>query len=150
MYDNWLLLWWAIHPKVHCTRARKNIDCFVWVPGNAFWPLAEMNIAFKITGLLFFISTTTTNDPQCSEYADFILKMECNSWTDSEYAICIYIQFPKSWSIYFVCLFVCNRGDTVQYHGSLRSRELGQASIIQVFLTPRQASTDGLTILATG
>ena len=23
-------------------------------------------------------------------------------------------------------LFVCNRGDTIQYHGGLRSRELGQ------------------------
>ena len=38
-----------------------------------------------------------------------------------------------------VCLFVCNRGDTVQYHGGLRSRELGQAPMLQVFLTPRQA-----------
>ena len=36
-------------------------------------------------------------------------------------------------------LFVCNRGDTVEYHGGLRSRELGQASMLQVFLTPRQA-----------
>ena len=35
--------------------------------------------------------------------------------------------------------FVCNRGDTVQYHGHLRSRELGQATMLQVFLTPRQA-----------
>ena len=24
-----------------------------------------------------------------------------------------------------VCLFVCNRGDTILYHGGLRSRELG-------------------------
>ena len=31
-----------------------------------------------------------------------------------------------------------NWGDTVQYHGSLRSRELGQAPMLQVFLTPRQ------------
>ena len=36
-------------------------------------------------------------------------------------------------------LFVCTRGDTIQYHGSLRSRELGQAPMLQVFLTPRQA-----------
>ena len=36
-------------------------------------------------------------------------------------------------------LFVCNRGDTIQYHGGLRSRELGQASMLLVFLTPRQA-----------
>ena len=35
-------------------------------------------------------------------------------------------------------LFDCNRGDTVQYHGSLRSRELGQTPMLQVFLTPRQ------------
>ena len=34
-------------------------------------------------------------------------------------------------------LFVCNRGDTIQYHGSLRSREL--APKLLVFLTPRQA-----------
>ena len=39
----------------------------------------------------------------------------------------------------FVCLFfVCNRGDTVQYYGGLWSRELGQAPMLQVFLTPRQ------------
>jgi hypothetical protein len=36
-------------------------------------------------------------------------------------------------------LFVCNRGDTIQYHGGLRSRELGQAPMLQVLLTPRQA-----------
>ena len=35
--------------------------------------------------------------------------------------------------------FVCNRGDTVQYQGSLQSRELGQAPMLQVVLTPRQA-----------
>ena len=39
----------------------------------------------------------------------------------------------------FICLFVCNRGDTVQYHSGLRSRELGQAPMLQVFLTPSQA-----------
>ena len=39
----------------------------------------------------------------------------------------------------FVCLFVCNRGDTIQYHNSLQSRELGQAPMLQVFLTPMQA-----------
>ena len=39
----------------------------------------------------------------------------------------------------FFCLFVCNRGDTIQYHGGLRSSELGQAPMLQVFLTPRQA-----------
>ena len=33
------------------------------------------------------------------------------------------------------CLFVC----TAQYHGSLRSRESGQAPMLQVFLTPGQA-----------
>ena len=36
-------------------------------------------------------------------------------------------------------MFVCNRGDTIQYHGGLRSRELGQAPMLLVFLTPRQA-----------
>ena len=39
----------------------------------------------------------------------------------------------------FLLLFVCYRGDTVQYHGGLQSRELDQAPILQVFLTPRQA-----------
>ena len=48
-------------------------------------------------------------------------------------------------------VFVCNRQDIIQYHGGLRSRELGQATMLLVFLTPRQAlSTDGLTVLATG
>ena len=37
------------------------------------------------------------------------------------------------------CFFVCNREDTIQYQGSLRSRELGQAPMLHVFLTPRQA-----------
>ena len=32
------------------------------------------------------------------------------------------------------CLFVCNRGDTIQYHGVLWSRELGQAPMLLVFL----------------
>ena len=54
------------------------------------------------------------------------------------------------------CLFVCKRGDTIQYHGGLRSRELGQAPMLLVFLTPRQGlsphlrQTDGRTVLATG
>ena len=55
-----------------------------------------------------------------------------------EYCIIVGRMFP------FYCLptrylFVCNRGDTVQYHGGLRSRELGQAPMLQVFLTPKQA-----------
>ena len=32
-----------------------------------------------------------------------------------------------------------NGGDTIQYHCGLRSRELGQAPMLLVFLTPRQA-----------
>ena len=40
------------------------------------------------------------------------------------------------------CLFVCNRGDNIQYHSGLRSRELGQAPM--VFLTPRQALSSHL------
>ena len=35
----------------------------------------------------------------------------------------------------FVCLFVCNRGDAIQYHGGLQSRELGQVPMLLVFLT---------------
>ena len=33
-----------------------------------------------------------------------------------------------------VCLFVCNRGDTIQYHGSLRSRELHSVSYVYAVL----------------
>ena len=40
---------------------------------------------------------------------------------------------------FFFCLFFCNRGDTIQYHNGLWSRELGQAPMPLVFLTPRQA-----------
>ena len=36
-------------------------------------------------------------------------------------------------------LFVCNRGDTMQYHGGLRSWELGQAPMLLMFQNPRQA-----------
>ena len=44
------------------------------------------------------------------------------------------------------CFFVlfCGRRDTVQYHGGLPSRELGQAHMLQVFLTPRQALSSHL------
>ena len=38
-----------------------------------------------------------------------------------------------------ICLFVCNRGDTIQYHSGVPSRELGQSPMPHVFLTPRQA-----------
>ena len=38
------------------------------------------------------------------------------------------------------CLFVC----TAQYHGSLRSRESGQAPMLQVFLMPRQGLSSHL------
>ena len=41
-------------------------------------------------------------------------------------------------STLWFCLFVRNRGDTIQYHSSPRSRELGQGPILLVFLTPRQ------------
>ena len=34
------------------------------------------------------------------------------------------------------CLFVCNRGDTIQYPGGIQARKLGQAPIL-VILTPR-------------
>ena len=35
-------------------------------------------------------------------------------------------------------LVCCNRGDTLQYHGGLQSKELCQAPMLLVFLTPRQ------------
>ena len=43
--------------------------------------------------------------------------------------------------MFFVSKFdpICNRVDTLQYHGGLRSRELCQAHMLLVFLTPRQA-----------
>ena len=40
---------------------------------------------------------------------------------------------------YISCWFVCNRGDTIKYHGRLRSREFYQAPLLQMFLTPMQA-----------
>ena len=43
-----------------------------------------------------------------------------------------------NWAAKKQTLFVCNRGDTVQYHSGLRSRELGQAPMLQVFLIPHQ------------
>ena len=39
---------------------------------------------------------------------------------------------------FLLLFFFCNRGDT-KYHGGLRSRELCQAPMLQVPLTPRQA-----------
>ena len=41
-------------------------------------------------------------------------------------------------------LFVCNRGNTIQYHGGLKSRELCQTPLLQMFLTPRQALSSQL------
>ena len=38
-----------------------------------------------------------------------------------------------------ICLFVCNRGDTIQYHGGLDKGSIGQAPMLLVSLTPRQA-----------
>ena len=35
-------------------------------------------------------------------------------------------------------MFFCNRGDTLQYLSGLGSRELGQAPMLLVFLSPRQ------------
>ena len=46
--------------------------------------------------------------------------------------------------LFLVPSAVCNRGDTIQYHVSLRSRELGQATLLLVFLTPRQALSSHL------
>jgi hypothetical protein len=43
------------------------------------------------------------------------------------------------WTPSPLILFVCNRRDTIQYQGGLRSRKLGQAPMLLVFLTPRQA-----------
>ena len=40
------------------------------------------------------------------------------------------------------CLFVRNRRDTIQYHGGLQSRELGQAPM----LTPRQVLSSHLRV----
>ena len=47
-------------------------------------------------------------------------------------------------------MFVCNRGDTIQYHGGLQSRELGQAPMLLVFLTPSQALSSDPLLLADG
>ena len=41
-------------------------------------------------------------------------------------------------------IFFCNKEDTIQYHGSLRSRELGQASMLLVLLTPIQVLSSHL------
>ena len=52
-------------------------------------------------------------------------------------------------------MFVRNRVDTIQYHGGFQSRELGQAPMLLVFLTPKEgviispASPDDVTVLAT-
>ena len=40
---------------------------------------------------------------------------------------------------WFKFVLFCNRGDIILYHGGLRSRELCQAPMLLVFLTPRQA-----------
>ena len=48
-------------------------------------------------------------------------------------------------SLDFFCFF-CNRGDTIQYHGGLRSKELGQAPMLLVSLSPRQALSSHLRV----
>ena len=50
----------------------------------------------------------------------------------------------------YTCLFGCNRGDTIQYHSGLRSRELGQApgipnSLSGIIISP--ASIDGIAVV---
>ena len=46
--------------------------------------------------------------------------------------------FLKCLILFFFFFFV-NREDTIYYHGRLQSRKLGQALMLLVFLTPRQA-----------
>ena len=59
-------------------------------------------------------------------YCFFELKLQCEMKPDVE----LYLYYQHI-AVYCKLLFVCSRGDTVQYHGGLRSRELGKA--------PRQA-----------
>ena len=44
---------------------------------------------------------------------------------------CLLIEIFLMFFFVFLFLF-CNRGDTIQYHGGLRSRELGQAPMVLV------------------
>ena len=50
-----------------------------------------------------------------------------------------FCQSPSLVPFLHTFFLFCNRGDTIQYHGGLRSRELCQAPMLLVFLTPRQA-----------
>ena len=51
-----------------------------------------------------------------------------------------YVFYYSTMGSKLLCsLFVCNRGGTIQYHGGLWARELGQAPMLLVFLTPKQA-----------
>ena len=61
-----------------------------------------------------------------------------NSIRNSKFIICKLRVLRHS------CLFFCNSGDNVQYHGGLWSRELGQAPMLQVFLTHRQVLSSHL------
>ena len=52
----------------------------------------------------------------------------------------------SSQNFYFFCFCFSNRGDTIQYHGGLRSWELGQAPMLLVFPSPRQALSSHLHV----
>ena len=50
-----------------------------------------------------------------------------------------FLHHQNVFDIMRAIVLFCTRGDTIQHHGGLRSRELGQAPMLLVFLTPRQA-----------
>ena len=47
----------------------------------------------------------------------------------------------------YICLFVCNRGDTIQHHGGLRSMELGQALSLNTYLNMYKKTFIGTYLL---
>ena len=63
-------------------------------------------------------------------------RRKCITYAAAACPVSSLTQWLICWIILFVCLFVI---EEIQYHGSLPSRELGQAPKLHVFLTPRQA-----------
>jgi hypothetical protein len=87
------------------------------------WPVTENKILNNKCKTKFLVVISIQNKKRKAWPLPFLI------WNDNKK---VRLRFG-------ICLFVCNRGDTIHYHGGLWSRELGQAPMLLVFLTPRQA-----------
>ena len=119
--------------------------CQVFV--NFIFPISILNNQLKYYNFLNLSSLLKPNS--CCKTTNKFLSLEILSIkkleiekTKPTYGPTFKIEISKVglvFSIFNFQFFFCNRDDTIQYHDGFRSRKLGQASLLLVFLTPKQA-----------